>query len=57
MIVQILHFIPIGFLMQINKHIDSWWLNHPFEKYARQIGSWNPRDPGENSKNVDETTT
>ena len=30
------------FWMQINKnidHIDSWWLNHPFEKYARQIGS------------------
>ena len=20
--------------------ISSWWLNHPFEKYARQIGSF-----------------
>ena len=20
----------------------SWWLNHPFEKYARQIGTFSP---------------
>ena len=26
-----------------------------FSKYARQIGSWNPKDPGKNWKN--ETTT
>ena len=27
------------------------WTN-PSEKYARQIGSWIPRDRGENSKNL-----
>ena len=24
------------------KHVTSWWLNHPSEKYARQIGSFSP---------------
>ncbi len=27
------------------------WTN-PFQKYARQIGSWNPRDRDENKKNT-----
>ena len=28
----------VGYL----KRLTSWWLNHPFEKYARQIGSFPP---------------
>ncbi len=36
---------------------SSWWSNHLSEKYARQIGSWNPRDRGENSKHIWVATT
>ena len=32
------------------------WTNS-FEKYDRQIGSWNPKDRGENSKNIWVATT
>ena len=28
-----------GFL-NLNENIPSWWLSHPFEKYARRIGSF-----------------
>ena len=31
----------------------SWWFQpNPFEKYAHQIGSWNPKVWGEDSKNT-----
>ena len=28
----------------------GWWLNQPLWKYARQNGSWNPKDRGEHEK-------
>ena len=34
-----------------NLLVGGGWTN-PFEKYARQIGSWNPNFRGKNSKNV-----
>ena len=34
------------------KMIPGWWLNHPFEKYARQNGFIFPNFRGENSKNI-----
>ena len=31
--------------------LSGWWFfTNPFEKYARQIGSWNPKVRGENKK-------
>jgi len=32
--------------------ITSWWLNHPFEKYDRQIGSSPQGFLGENKKDL-----
>ena len=40
---------PLGKYIYI---YTRWWLNHPFEKYARQIGSWNPNFRCENKKNI-----
>ena len=39
------------------KHANLGGSFNPSEKYARQIGSWNPRDRGENSKNIWVATT
>ena len=36
--------------MVYSKLVGGW--TNPSEKYARQIGSWNPKDRGENKKNV-----
>ena len=35
--------------------IPSWWLNHPFEKYARQIGSFS-QGSGQKEKMFETTT-
>ena len=32
-------------------NLTSWWLNHPFEKYARQNGFIFPKERGE-KKNI-----
>ena len=41
---------PDPFCMVI---FSSWWLNQPIWKICpRQIGSWNPRDRGENKKSL-----
>ena len=32
------------------ERFSSWWLNHPSEKYARQIGLVFPNFRGENTK-------
>ena len=37
--------------------IASWWLNHPSEKYVRQIGFIFPKFRGEHSKNIWVATT
>ena len=36
--------------------MPSWWLNHPSEKYARQIGSF-PQKVRDEHTNIFETTT
>ena len=29
-----------GVVLKNHNRLTSWWLNHPSEKYARQIGSF-----------------
>ena len=36
------------YLYAFARYMPSWWLNHPSEKYARQIGFIFPKDRGEN---------
>ena len=42
---------PLHVCWKFNHCLVGGW-THPFEKYAHQIGSWNPKDRGKNKKSL-----